>query len=114
MLNVTLVRITQLIALIFFTGTVMVYAAGLLLIPLAVLKLIVSALSPVLGGILATIFGIPALGWLVYRVYKLPALSDTIIDAGWSLVRLGADVFRKLDSIAHTAKAEGKTTPAGT
>lgn len=104
MLNSAIVRITQIIALLFFTATVMVYAAGLLLVPLAVLKLLITLLSPIVGGVLATIVSIPALIWLGYRVYKVPGLVDVVLDAGWSLVKLGADVFRRLDALAKTSK----------
>lgn len=106
MLNTAIVRITQLIALLFFTATVMVYAAGLLLVPLAVLKLMVTVLSVILGGVLATIVAIPGLVWLGYRVYKVPGLVDIVLDAGWALVKLGADVFRRLDVLAKTGKTE--------
>lgn len=106
MLNSAIVRITQLIALLFFTATVMVYAAGLLLVPLAVLKLLVTVLSTILGGVLATIVGIPALIWLAYRVYQVPGLVDVVLDAGWALVKLGADVFRRFETLAKTGKSQ--------
>jgi len=106
MLNTAIVRITQLIALLFFTATVMVYAAGLLLVPLAVLKLLITVLGTILGGVLATIVSIPALIWLGYQVYKVPGLVDIVLDAGWALVKLGADVFRRLDALAKTGKTE--------
>lgn len=106
MLNTAIVRITQLIALLFFTATVMVYAGGLLLVPLAVLKFFIALLSAILGGILATLVSIPALIWLGYRVYKVPGLVDVVLDAGWALVKLGADVFRRLDILAKSSKTE--------
>jgi hypothetical protein len=114
MLNVALIRITQLISCVFFTAIFMVYAGGLLLLPLAVIKGVVGFLTGGLGfnGVFATIVVVPLIAWIALRFYRIAGLTDTVIDTGWALIKLGADNFRRFDAIAALAK--GHTGKAAT
>lgn len=104
--NILLVRAIQIIACMFFTSAVLIYAGALLLVPLAVLKAIVSLLADGIGfnGIFATIVAVPALFWLGLRVKSLPGVTSMLVDTGWTLVRMGVENFRKFDDIARTIK----------
>lgn len=104
--NILLVRAIQIIACMFFTSAVLIYAGALLLVPLAVLKAIVSLLADGIGfnGIFATIIAVPALFWLGLRVKSLPGVTSMLVDTGWALVRMGVENFRKFDDIARAIK----------
>lgn len=99
----------------FFTSAVLIYAGALLLVPLAILKSIVSLLADGIGfnGIFATVIAVPALFWLGLRVKSLPGVTPMLIDTGWALVRMGVENFRKFDDIARSLKGtKEQVTPS--
>ncbi len=104
--EMTLLRLIQLLVTLFFTFIVLVYIGGVVIIPLAVLMTIINFLDHGIGfnGIIAAIVAVPAVVWIGLTVYRIPNLVLTLLDTGTSLIKLGAKNFRQFDSIAHKIK----------
>ena len=113
MINIILTRVIQLVAALFFTTTVLIYAGALLLVPLAVLSAIISILSGIgFNGIFATLVGVPALIWLGARIHSIEGITTTLVDTGVTLVRMGVEIFRKFDEIAKQPITSTASKPA--
>ena len=106
LINIVLVRIVQLIVVLFFTFALSFFFGGLLLLPLAALVGVVNLLSHGFGmdGILATIIAIPVVVVVGYFLYKVPDLFQAIIDTGTSLFNLGALAFKRFETIVNSLR----------
>lgn len=108
LINIVLVRIVQLIVVLFFTFVLSFYFGGLLLLPLAALVGIVNLLSHGAGmdGILATIIAIPVVIVIGYFLYKVPDLFQALVETGASLSKLGALAYKRFETIVKSLRGK--------
>ena len=107
--QVTVIRLFQLIVTLFFTFIVMLYVGALTLMPLAVLLGIIHFFTGIgFNAIFATLLSAIILAIIVSIMAKIPRLFALVVDIGWSLTKQGAAVFRQMDDMARSIKG----TPA--
>ena len=102
-LEFMLIKTVQFASLAFFTFVVMVYLGIAILLPLAVLLGLINLLDHGIGfnGIFATIVAIPTVIWLLRKIHSIEGVTPLLVDTGWSLIKMGAENFRKFDAIAR-------------
>lgn len=101
-LEFVITKFFQFLMLCFYVFVISVYAALVVLIPLAILFGIVNTLDHGLGfnGIFATLVGFGVVAWLVNRIRRIPGLTVTLLDTGWNLVKMAAESFKHFDDLA--------------
>lgn len=103
--NVALVRVLQFAVFVLFTFMVLVYFGTLLLIPLDALAAVIGLLNVVgIPGVLATVIAVPLIGYLGWRIYKIPELCKTLVDIGVDLVLMGQNRIKQFDQIIIAVK----------
>lgn len=113
-LSLTLVRLIQLSAVVFYAYIMFIYVGALFLLPLAGIYHLSNALSFLgLPTLLAAMIAIAMVAGIIYLGYKIPNFFTTIRDFGLNLVSLGFDQIKQLNQIAEETKgssSEGSST----
>ncbi|ADE14278.1 conserved hypothetical protein [Nitrosococcus halophilus Nc 4] len=113
-LSLTLVRLIQLSAVVFYAYIMFIYVGALFLLPLAGIYHLSNALSFLgLPTLLAAMIAIAMVAGIIYLGYKIPSFFTTIRDFGLNLVSLGFDQIKQLNQIAEETKgssSEGSST----
>ncbi len=105
--NFGIAKVLQFVVIVFFAFVLSFYFGSLLLIPLAVLVAIVDILGAIgFNGIIATIIGVPAVGWLCYKVYSIENLFQALLDTGIKLYEIGIAQNKVFEGIANSIKPE--------
>ena len=103
--NVALVRLLQFVVFVVFTFVVLVYFGALLLLPLDALALLIKLMTAFgLNGLIATLIGVPVIGYLGLVVYKTPGLVKMLIDIGLDLVNAGKSRVEEFNKIVDAVK----------
>lgn len=103
--NFGVAKILQFVVIVFFAFVLSFYFGSLLLIPLGILVAIVDILSAIgFNGIFATIVGVPAVGWLCYKVYQIENLFPTLLQTGIKMYELGIAQNKLFEGVAETVK----------
>ncbi len=103
--NFGIAKVSQFIVIVFFALILSFYFGGLLLIPLAILMAIIDILTLVgLNGLIATIIAAPLVGWLLYSVYNIENLFQTLLDTGIKLYEFGIAQNKLFENIADSVK----------
>lgn len=107
--NFGIAKILQFVVIVFFAFVLSFYFGALLLIPLAILVAIVDILGAIgFNGIIATIIGVPAVGWLCYKVYNIENLFQTLLDTGIKLYEIGIAQNKLFENIAEKIRPAAK------
>lgn len=99
-------KFLQFLMLSFYVFVVSIYAALIVLLPLAILFGIINTLEHGLGfnGIVATLISFGLVAWLVNRIRRIPGLTVTLLDTGWNLVKMAAENFKHFDELAAATR----------
>ena len=85
---------------------VLAYAFAMILLPLDAIVMLIKLLSIVgLGGIIGAIIAVPAVGYLGLQVYKMPGLTQLLVDIAVDLVNTGKARIDAFNKIIETVKA---------
>ncbi|MGH8499808.1 MAG: hypothetical protein ACRERV_13535 [Methylococcales bacterium] len=104
--NITLVRIIQLIVFLLFTFIVLTYFGTLILLPLDALTQISGLLTWVgLPGVLAVVLALPIVGSLGFLIYKIPRLLSTLLEIGFELTIIGQSRVCEFNDIVASISA---------
>ncbi|MDD5214125.1 MAG: hypothetical protein PHQ03_01125 [Methylococcales bacterium] len=104
--NVALIRLFQFVIFVLFTFMVLAYTFALILLPLDAVVMLIKVLSIVgLGGIIGAIIAVPAVAYLGLQVYKIPGLTDLLIEIAVDLVNTGKARIDAFNKIIETVKA---------
>lgn len=111
MINRLVIRIFQLLVALFFTFVGLLWFGALLLIPLALWANFIDLLVSPLGfnSLFAAVISIPVIIAIIFYLYRIPGLTETLLDIGLNIVKLGTTNFQRMDEMANTVKARQKT-----
>lgn len=105
-INVALIRLFQFVVFVLFTFMVLAYTFAMILLPLDAVVMLIKLLSIVgLGGIIGAVIAVPAVGYLGMQVYKMPGLTQLLIDIAVDLVNTGKARIDAFNKIIETVKA---------
>ena len=104
-INVALVRLFQFIVFVLFTFIVIAYFAAMVILPLDAIVMIIKLLSLFgISGIISALIAIPAVGYLVMIVYKMPELHSLVIEIGVDLMTTGKNRIEAFNKIIDSLK----------
>jgi hypothetical protein len=104
--NVALIRLFQFVVFVLFTFMVLAYTFAMILLPLDAIVMLIKLLSIVgLGGIIGAIIAVPAVAYLGVQVYKMPGLTQLLVDIAVDLVNTGKARIDAFNKIIETVKA---------
>lgn len=104
--NVALIRLFQFVVFVLFTFMVLAYTFAMILLPLDAIVMLIKLLSIVgLGGIIGAIIAVPAVAYLGLQVYKMPGLTQLLVDIAVDLVNTGKARIDAFNKIIETVKA---------
>ena len=104
--SVALVRLLQFVVFVVFTFMVLVYFGALILLPLDAVVLTMKLLSVFgLSNFVGALIAIPFVAYLCYSVYKIPNLSEMLIEIGMDMVNTGKTRVENFNQLAEDVKA---------
>ena len=109
--NLGLAKFLQFIVIVFFTFVLAFYFGSLLLIPLAILIGLVDILTAIgFNGIFASIFAVPAAGWICYTIYNIPGLFQALLDTGIKIYDISKVQNKVFEGISKGMQPEDSTS----
>jgi len=110
-LTLTLVRLIQLGAVVFYSYILFIYVGALFLLPLAGIYHLSNILNFLgFNTFLAALFAITMITGILYLGYKIPNFFLVIRDSGLELVNLGFNQVKKFSEIAEKIKGSTPDT----
>jgi len=104
--NYGLARAFQLIVAVLFIYIALVYAGGILLVPLLIINLISGVFGTIgLGDTLGLAVAVAVDAYLVYVIYNTPAIYRGVLQIGVELVAMAFNQFQVFDTIAEEIKS---------
>lgn len=103
--SVALVRLLQFLVFVVFTFMVLVYFGALILLPLDAVVLTMKLLGIFgLSHFVGAVVAIPGVAYLCYSVYKIPKLSEMLIEIGMDMVTTGKTRVEGFNQLAEELK----------
>lgn len=110
-LNLGIAKLIQFFIIVFFAFILSFYFGSLLLIPLALLIAVIDILSAIgFNGIIATLFAIPIVLWIGFKIYSIESLFQTILETGIKIYRIGLSQNKIFEDITKKIKPDNNST----
>lgn len=111
--DIALVRLLQLLVLLFFTFAVALWYGCALLIPLGMwfylAELLAAPLNPAFASLIALLLSAAA----SFYMTRIPKLLETFLATGIDLIKLGDVSSQRLDTIARAIRREPEPQKVG-
>jgi len=111
MIEYSLVRLLQLLVLVFFTFVVLLWFGVALLLPLTLWFNLTSFFGIVFWPLIAMLLALAVVGAIGFYMSKIPKLVETLFGLGVDLAKLGYNCIKRLGEIAASVH-NGTVTPA--
>ncbi len=104
-LNLLLAQTFQFVVSVLFIAMVLFYFGVMVMVPLAVLVYAIKIASLLGPTIISVIIGIAVLGYLGFKVSRMPELVKAILGIGKDLVAFGYKQYHSFDPIIESARS---------
>lgn len=112
-LDMALVRLLQLLVLLFFTFAVLLWYGCALLIPLALWMNLTEFFSTLTNPMIATTMSLAIITILTLYLSKIPKLLETFLATGIDLIKLGHGSIHRLSKVARAIRHETESQKIG-
>jgi hypothetical protein len=110
-LDIALIRLLQLLVLLFFTCAVILWYGCALLLPLTLWLNLTGFFSSLLNPAIAAVVSLLITGLLSFYMTRIPRLIETLLATGIDLIKLGHSSSARLGDIVRTLRHEAKPKP---
>ena len=105
-LNLILAQTFQLVVSLLFITMVLFYAGVILMFPLAVLVYAIKIAAFVAPTVVSVIVGIAVLGYLGFKVSRMPELLNALLGVGSDLAAFGFKQKERFEPIVEAARGK--------
>lgn len=105
-LDIALIRLLQLLVLLFFTVAVFLWYGCALLIPLTLWLNLTGFFSALINPAVAAVVSLLITGLVSFYLSRIPRLLETFLATGIDLIKLGHSSSERLADIARTLRHE--------
>jgi hypothetical protein len=112
-LNMTLVRLLQLLVLLFFTFAVFLWYGCALLIPLTLWMNLTEFFSTLINPMVAATMSLAIISLLTLYLSRIPKLLETFLATGIDLIKLGHSNIQRLSDVARAIRQETESRKIG-